>query len=373
MGVPVLIDLQKIGSYLDTRGGKVTLGLDGFVDEVWQVLAKRNSQTDYVLYERMRDFAKAVYDVGTGGMANEIIRKRRSFGGCVGNTSSAIGRLGGNPTMVGMFGKAAVDPVFVPFQEKYKLISLADPAICVIFEFTDGKLMLPYSGETADYRWEDLTNAMSNEELALAFDADIVSFGYWSQLNYFDELISGLCENFLFNSRCRRLFFDFADIRKRDKQALLATLERLAELNKNIPMTLSLNEHEAGLLYSYVGKSFDWTKPESAEDDIDYVRTKAGLDEIIIHTPYFAVGTSASEGRAMVVHEHCKDPVITTGAGDNFNGGYLLASMDAGKLNFAERLAVGNATTGFYIRNGFSPDKEDVKGELARVYNKRMN
>ena len=362
-----MIDINRIGSYYGSLQGKATLGLDGFVDEVWQVVKGRSSRTDYVLYEKMQDFAKTVYDVGKGGFANEILRKRRSYGGCVCNTGKAAGRLGSNPTFIGMFGEETVDPVFREFQESYTLISVADPAICQIFEFTDGKLMLPFMEETLDFNWEYLINSLPKDELAKAMDSDIVSIGYWSQLTYFDELVTGLCEEFLIEGRCKRMFFDFADVRKRDKQSLERTLSVLAGLNKKMPMTLSLNEHEAGILFSYKGKSFDWEKPDEAENDIEYVRQQTGLDELVIHTPYFAVAATANEGTAKVMQRFCEDPVITTGAGDNFNGGYLSASLDAGKLNLRERLFVGNAATGFYIRNGYSPDKAELMIDMKKL------
>lgn len=334
--------------------GKITFGIDGFVDEVWQVLANRFSRTDYLLFDKMRDFAKSVYDCGEGGYANEIIRKRRSYGGFVANTGKTAGRLGADVSMLGMFGADSIDPVFKGFVDEFKVISVADPAVCQIFEFTDGKLMLPFIEGAMDYSWEKLRRVPGLEE---AMDADIVAIGYWSQLHEFDDIVTKLCENFLIKGRCQRMFFDFADIRKRDQGSLERTLQVLAGLD--MPMTLSLNEHEGGLLFSYLGRNFDWEDSSKAEDHIEYVRKETGLDELIIHTPYFAVAATAREGVATVMQEYCKNPVITTGAGDNFNGGYLAACLD--KRGLTERLAVGNAVTGFYVRNGYSPSQDDLR------------
>ena len=356
---------ERISDYFENeiKDKRTTFGLDGFVDEVWQVLAKRTGRTDYVLFERMRDFAKSVYDIGEGGYANEIIRKRRSNGGFVTNTGNAAGRLGANPTFVGMFGKNNIDPVFEKFKKAYNLISVADPAICQIFEFTDGKLMLPYIEVAMDFTWEALCASIPWEKLAAAMDADIVAIGYWSQLPDFDNIITGLCKNFLIGGRCKRLFYDFADLRKRDRKSLEQTLKILASFNDKIPMSLSLNEHEAGLLFSYNNQNFDWGNPESACENIAYVHEKIGLDELIVHTPYFAVAATAMEGVEVVMQRYCNNPVITTGAGDNFNGGYIAASL-AGTLTLKERLLVGNAATGFYIRNGYSPDKSEMLSEI---------
>ncbi|MCL2828609.1 MAG: carbohydrate kinase family protein [Oscillospiraceae bacterium] len=359
------INLDRISQYFEAPKGKVTLGIDGFVDEVWQVISVRTSPTEYVLYEKMQDFAKSVYDVGAGGYGNEVIRKRRSHGGFTAHTGEAVDNLGIDLTLVGMFGKDSIDPVYQIFSDTCNVFSVGNTGVCPIFEFADGKLLLPYSEEIANLTWTQLTGALSPDELRAAFQgADIVGFGYWSLLDHFDDMVAKLCESVL--TPGTRMFFDFADIRKRDKQALLDTLQLLAGLNSKFPMTLSLNEHEAGILFSYMGREFDWKNPEAADQDIEYVRQQTGLDALIVHTPYFAVAASASEGTAVVLQRHCKNPVLTTGAGDNFNGGYVAASAQQGALTLAERLLVANATSGHYLRNGYSPDPAELRHEMEQ-------
>jgi len=58
---------------------------------------------------------------------------------------------------------------------------------------------------------------------------------------------------------------------------------------------------------------------------------------------------------------------ITTGAGDNFNGGYISACMRYGALNLRERLFVANAVTGSYVRNGVSPDRGALREEIGKL------
>lgn len=360
--------VERIVAYFDKQGGKVTLGIDGYIDEVWQIIETRISATEYKLFDKIQDFIKAVDDFGTGGSLNETIRKRRSYGGFTCNTGKAAGRLGSDLTMLGMFGKDIIDPLYREFQEKFKFFSVGDPGVGEVFEFLDGKIMLTHTEETSSVNWEQLVNTLSWDTLRTIYEeADIVGLGYWSLMRNFDDLASKLCEHFLEKGKCSRLFFDFSDIRKHGKSALLRTLHTLAALNKKVPMTLSINEHEAKLLFSYMGRDFSWNEPENSEKDIDYVRLQTGLDELIVHTPYFAVASTVSEGTATVLQRFCKDPVITTGAGDNFNGGYVAACARRDELSLSERLLVGNATTGYYIRNGYSPDKSDLRSEISKM------
>jgi len=361
------INLDRISQYFEAPKGKVTLGIDGFVDEVFEVVSVRTSPTEYVLYESMRDFAKSVYDVGAGGYGSEVLRKRRSHGGFTAHTGEAVDNLGINLTLVGMFGngKDNIDPVYQVFSDGCTVYSVGDTGLCPTLEFANGKLLMPYSAEIAKVDWAQVTGALSPEELRAAFqNSTVVGLGYWSMLNNFDDLVAKLCETVV--TPGTRMFFDFADLRKREKQALLDVLQLLAGLNDTFPMTLSLNEHEAGILFSYMGKEFDWKAPEQADQHIEYVRQQTGLDELVVHTPYFAVAATASEGTAVVPQRYCTNPVLTTGAGDNFNGGYVSASAQKGGLNLAERLLVANATSGHYLRNGYSPNPAELRREMEQ-------
>lgn len=355
--------IDRICRYFETQKGKVTLGIDGFVDEVWEVVKVRMSPTSYELYDKMRDFAKSVLDVGEGGYANEVIRKRRSHGGFTAHTGEAVDNLGVDLTLVGMFGVDPIDPVYQVFSDTCKVYSVGPTGLCPTLEFADGKILLPYSEEIVNVDWAQVSAVLSGDELRAAFgEADIVGIAYWSLLNNFNDLVTNLCENVV--KPGARMFFDFADIRKRSRQALLDSLAVLAALNHKTPMILSLNEHEAGILFSYYDKQFDWKNPESADRDIEYIRQRAGLDELIVHTPYFAVAATASEGTAVVLQNYCENPVITTGAGDNFNGGYVSASAQRGALSLTERLLVANAVGYAYVSNGHSPDRAMLKDAL---------
>jgi len=360
-------EISRIINYFENPKGRITLGIDGFVDEVWQIVSVRTSPTDYVLYEKMQDFAKSVYDVGAGGYANEIIRKRRSHGGFTAHSGEAVDNLGMDVTLVGMFDKegGGIDPVYETFSPHCKVYSVGTTAICPAYEFADGKILFPYVAGIAGLSWKQLTDALTHDALEAAYgNATVMGLGYWSLLDNFNDLIVKLCENYI--KPGARLFFDFADVRKRDEQALLDTLKLLSALNKINPVTLSLNEHECGILFSHFGKAFDWKKPELADRDIEYVRSQVGLDEVIVHTPYFAAGASAAEGVAVVLQRYCESPKVTTGAGDNFNGGYMSAIANKGGLHLKERLLVGNAVSGYYIRNGASPTLDGLKSELEK-------
>lgn len=359
------LDIEKVINYAENLHGKIILGIDGFIDQVWQVVETRLSSSEYILIDKMKKFGELIVNRGNGGMANEIISKRRSCGGFTANTGKALCNLDLNPVMLAMYGKDRIDPIFDEFYEKCTVLSVGDPVISNVLEFTDGKIMMPHLNDLLSFQWSDLVSSLGHRALSERFkDADIVSLGYWSNMPKFDEIITEINNNF-FKEKCpKRMFFDFANIKKRSVEAINDTFLLLGDLNNKIPMTLSLNEHEAALLFSYYDEAIS-EDVEGVGETAFSIRERLNLDEIIIHTQHYAVAASASEGIGISIQDYCENPVITTGAGDTFNGGYIATCL--GKLNINERLAVANATTRFYVMNGFPPSREQLIEEIKGI------
>jgi len=350
---------ERIAEGLGNLNGKITLGIDGFVDEVWQVIKVRTGPGEYVLFDKMKELGEAIVQCETGGFSPEIIRKRRSYGGFTGNTGLALGRLGLNPAMIGTYGKNGIDPAFEILADSCELFSIGDPCPIYIYEFEDGKMMFADIDALQDYEWDAFIKDLGRFEKIL-LGSDIIALGYWSCIHAFDELVTKICENFIEGGRCKKMFFDFADLRKRDGEALRNSLECLAELNKKVPMIWSLNENEAAQLYSHFGEVFDETK---LEETIARIRGKTGLSELVIHTPYAAAVSNEEEGVAAVKQNHCPNPVKTVGAGDTFNAGYMAACLCG--FGAAERLITANAATRFYVSNGYPPEVNDIINTLV--------
>jgi sugar/nucleoside kinase (ribokinase family) len=362
------LDLEQMIDYLGNVEGKVVLGIDGIIDEVWQVLETRVSKNEFKVIDKMKKFGELIVGRAEGGMANELIRKRRVCGGFTANTGRATGNLKLSTTMVGKYGKDTIDPIYDEFKDKCTLVTLGNPAVCNILEFPDGKIMLPYLKELLDFEWKDLISILGHEKLKSIFgDADIVSLGYWSNMPAFNELVTNIYENYFKDNHPKRMFFDFANIKKRSVEALMETFDVLGALNNKIPITLSLNEHEAALLFSYFGEEFT-DDIETSIKTASAIRDKINFDEVIIHTPHYSIAVSKSEKVGVVVQDYCLSPVRTAGAGDTFNGGYIAACLKDLKIN--ERLAIANAATSFYVNNGLPPCREDLIKEIKRIKEK---
>ncbi|MCL2857874.1 MAG: carbohydrate kinase family protein [Oscillospiraceae bacterium] len=353
-----MLDVRKMIDALERSTGKITLFVDGFVDEVWQIVGSRASTTEFALFTQMSQYTERVQRSGTGGVGLEILRKRRSAGGFCANTGCATARLGVDTTLVCLYGKDNLDPVFTDVGKLCKLISIEDPAVTHILEFDDGKIMMSYVELLHHLNWKFLTGALGKGKLTrLLADSDIIGVGYWSVLPAFDEIVEQICANLPADGKQRRLFFDFADFRKNDPATLTATLQHLRDLNEKVPMTLSVNEHEAMTLFAMYGQTLD-DADCTVSEKTEFVRGQLGLDELVVHTLHYAAAASAKEKPAFAASIFCEKPLRTAGAGDTFNGGYLAASL-AG-LNLAERLHVANATVGGFLRSATSPDTKNL-------------
>jgi sugar/nucleoside kinase (ribokinase family) len=358
------INVDEIAAKMDSPGGRILLGIDGFIDEVWQIIKSRVSIEEYQLYDRMNDYAQEFVKCEEGGFSHEIISKRRSRGGFTANTGKAVCQLGMDLTLIGFFGLDRLESVFAEFNDLCKVRSVRDPGHGPIFEFPDGKVMLSHTADVMRFNWQALLNQIDEQELkGLFLEADVIGIGYWSLTPAFDEIVDNVYSLLKDDPKPRRLFLDLADIRKKSQASLESALEHLAGLNSQIPISLSLNENEGAILFSYHGETIKETA-EGAAGQTEKIRAAIGLDELIVHTPYFASAASASEGACAVVQDHCESPVITTAAGDNFNAGYLSALLKG--LPMAERLDFANAVTYLFVSQGQSPTRDAVIAKLAK-------
>jgi sugar/nucleoside kinase (ribokinase family) len=163
------------------------------------------------------------------------------------------------------------------------------------------------------------------------------------------------------------MFFDFADIKKKSKESFFESLKLIREFNSKIPMTMSLNEHEGADLFSRFNIKCQ-EEPGSIASDLTIVRKEIGIDELVIHTPYFAVASSAREGEGFAMQDFQSNVIRTAGAGDSFNGGYISASL--GDIQLEERLIIANAATSFFVTHATAPTKQEMIDQIEKAINK---
>lgn len=166
----------------------------------------------------------------------------------------------------------------------------------------------------------------------------------------------------------RRMFFDFADIKKKSSESFLRSLELIKPFNAKIPMTFSLNEHEVFELFSRIGVARPELAPAPVAAALTEARGKIGFDELVVHTPEFAAASSAAEGEAHAIQDRQTKVVRLAGAGDSFNGGYLCASL--GNLPLRNRLVMANAAAAFFVTHATGPDRDQLLAQIGKATDK---
>lgn len=359
---------KKYADYLHNVRGNILLGCDGFVDEVYRIVDVRKSLAEFTSMDDMKDFGELIVKRSGGGLGLEISPKRRCSGGFTPNTGRVAAFLGLKPTLVGLYGLKEIDPAFEEFQENCHLVSLGDSGVTLVFEFLNGKVLLSDLKAVANFTWKDFVAFFSEEELNRLFAGmDIVGLGYWSLTPDFDHFLQGIVSRYDNTPPPKRMFFDFADTKKKSNESFFESIRLIKEFNGRIPMTMSLNEHEGADLFA----KFHITcreEPGDIASDLTVVRQEIGIDELVIHTPYFAVASSAREGEAFAMQDFQTNVIRTAGAGDSFNGGYISASL--GDLELKERLVVANAATSFFVTHATAPTKEEMLVQIEKALRK---
>ena len=90
------------------------------------------------------------------------------------------------------------------------------------------------------------------------------------------------------------------------------------------------------------------------------------IDCIVVHPVDRAACVMGGE-YTEVSGPYCVNPKLTTGAGDNFNAGFVYGYAQG--LPASSCLRLGAAGSGFYVRNGRSA----MAGEIAVFYDQWMN
>ncbi|MCX6970831.1 MAG: PfkB family carbohydrate kinase [Verrucomicrobia bacterium] len=361
--------MKKYADFLHNISGKILLGCDGFVDETYEIVEVRKSQSEFTPMKKLKQFGELLVERADGGVGVELVPKRRCEGGFGINTGRVAGCLGLKPCLPGLYGGQAIDPAYHEFEEICHLVSLGDPALTIALEFGDGKVLMSDLQAVSSLTWEDFKKHFGEEKLKELFSGvDILGLGYWSLTANFDGLFKGFMEQYETGTPPRRMFFDFADIKKKSSESFIKSLELIKSFNSRIPMTFSLNEHEVLELFSRVGVERPELKPAAIASALTITREKIGFDELVVHTPEFAAASSAAEGEAHAIQDRQTNVVRLAGAGDSFNGGFLCASL--GDLPLKERLVIANAVTAFFVTHATGPNKEELLAQIEKASDK---
>ncbi|MCL2017048.1 MAG: carbohydrate kinase family protein [Defluviitaleaceae bacterium] len=353
--------LNKLYSSLESEKNhklSMIIGLDGFVDEIVHLVDKR---LDFERFDRITTMAALGERItrAAGLSTNiEMVPTQMKLGGNGPIYSNALLYYGVNLTYIGAIGDP-VHPVFQDMADKsQKTYSLSEPGHTDALEFDDGKIMMGKITVLNEITWDKFKQVVgSPAEIAAMIDGcDLFGMENWTMVPYMSQIWKGLiAEVFpLLKDRSQKplAFFDLADPEKRTKEDILEAMQLIGKFEDKFRAVLGLNEKE---LYE-IADVFD-IKHDGLENTTKEVYKKMGIYCLVVH-PVKEACCVIDGNYYQVDGPYCEKPVLTTGAGDNFNAGFCLGQ--ALGLDAQDSITLGVCTSGFYVRNAKSPTYAEV-------------
>lgn len=350
---------------------RAVVGLDGFVDQIIRVVDKRQNDGTATHIPQIAEWGARVRAAAGKSTKFELSVQQVKLGGNGPIMANALAAFGLPLTCIGNLGFPELHPVFRPMQKRCEMITIADASYTDALEFEDGKIMLSRQESAAAVNWETLERVVGAERLLKLFDgAGLVALNNWTALPHMAEIWRKLQERICprLSPRAgmerRKMFFDLADPEFRLADDIRAALSAIGRFQTWYDTTLGLNQKEAGEIADALGLTVKGSDRDFVRAAAVAIRSKLGIDGVVVHATAYAAAAAAEAG-ALVEGPYVEKPLISTGAGDHFNAGYNLGVILGGGLE--ERLQLGVATSGYYVRTGQSPTLADLRRFLGEI------
>ncbi|MCF7925815.1 MAG: carbohydrate kinase family protein [Candidatus Izimaplasma sp.] len=355
----VISKLQK----KDPTALNMVIGFDGFVDEIIDVVNKRSDSEHYKRVDTIKELAQRIERAANLSTNIELVPKVKKIGGNGPIMCNAMSEHGSDITYIGALGFPTVDDVFTSMKDNVTLLSFANNGHTDALEFDDGKLMLGKMASLNDVTYDNLLNVIDKETLIdLLNKTDLFATVNWSMLPYMTELWDALISHILphLDQTKRHLFVDLADPEKRENDAIKKALTLLQGFKSKFNVTLGLNKKEAydiAKIYQLFDEKACNDMRIPLEDIALSLYNTLALDTLVIH-PVEMACCVVDNVYYEVDGPYTPKPKLTTGAGDNFNAGFMLGQLL--NLDPKESLLTGVATSGFYVREAKSPKFKEL-------------
>ena len=344
----------------DLAASPVVVGFDAFIDETQRVVEERRSAESCTPMATITDFAAwAAAAAGRSG-GRECLSTGREAGGCAVNQGDGLAALG-VPVDAFVTTGDPLPEVFAGFRARvrsHQHLGL-EPGRSTVFEFDDGKLLFGCFDALRRVTPELLRSRLEAAGYRAAVaQARAVVLTCWSVYPHMTACWRMLQQTqFAGLTHAPAVFLDLADPVNRtadEVRDMAAALRGFTDLG---PVTLSVNENEARLVAAAVGVQAD-----AIGDLAIGLHRQLAIHELVVHRVRDALAVSA-DGLVQVPGPWCARPVRSVGAGDRFNAGHLVGTLLG--LDAIERLALGNASSGFFVRQGRSGTLEEVMEQAA--------
>jgi hypothetical protein len=356
---------------LRTRRASVTgkfavVGLDGFVDRIVHPVATRQGQGEaFVPMAVIEEFGRRIVAAAGKSTNIELYPRLDKLGGNGPIMASALLAAGLRLKYIGALGAPTIHPVFKELARQAEVVSLCEPSFTMALEFTDGKLMLGLLKSLDEVTYARIVQVMGEGALMDCLArADLVALVNWTMIPNMTAIFEELAGR-VFPSlppRERLFFFDLADPEKRPATDLSLALHAIARFQTFGRVTLGLNLKEAQQVFAVLGLGQESEEEKGLRSMARQIRQTLDIATVVVH-PTKSAACATKEDTWWVPGPFVEKPLITTGAGDHFNSGFVTGQLLG--LSPESCLGLGVSTSGFYVRTGRSPSLGDLETFLA--------
>lgn len=342
----------------------VVAGFDGFVDEMITLVAERQSLEKFSPVPDIASFGSLVSAAAGHSSLREIVINDVHPGGCAVNLGDGLASLGVPVDCFATLGEPP-HPAFAAVTQHFRSSHSwgREPGRTLAFEFNDGKLMYSAVRQLQEFTAEDVKNRLADGTYqAACAAAKVIALTDWTLYPHMTGVWRLLLAEVFSRLKHRpHFFFDLVDPSSRSAEDILSMLATLPDFEACGPVTLGLNGNEANILARLTNLQPADAHEQDTERLAADLRQYLALSTVIIHRNKYAVGAGTGES-ARILGPHCAHPRKSTGAGDRFNAGYILGTLCGGTL--ADRLVLGCATAGYFVREARSATAVELSGFL---------
>jgi sugar/nucleoside kinase (ribokinase family) len=342
-------------------GIPVVSGFDGFVDEMIRVVDERQSLGDFRAVPSIERFGGWVSGAAGRSSLKEIVVERFDAGGCAVNLGDGLVSLGVALHLFATLGKPMA-PAFASLAERCAQVESwgSQPGRTLAFEFDDGKLMFSSMSQLQEIDPALVSEALASGGYAEACaEAKAIALTNWTLYPHMTAVWKLLQEQVLGGLSHRPwLFIDLVDPRSRSESDIREMLETLKGFEPSCRAVLGVNLNEANAVAGLLGiDSVEEEEETAVREQAAAIRSELGISQVVTHCLKIAAVAEAEE-QASSVGPYCPNPKKSVGAGDRFNAGYV-GGLVVG-LPAAQRLCLGNASSGFFVRNARSASPDEL-------------
>jgi len=355
--------MKDLPALLKSKSGfdlKMLIGLDGFVDEIVHPVDKRQDHANYTRICTMKEFGERIVEAAGLSTNIEMVTVQTKLGGNGPILSNALLEYGVKLSYAGILGKPDIHPVFRSMAEKAQAVySMGNPGFTDAAEFEDGKIMFGKHSTLGDVNWDVFKSALGGvsgiaEKISTM---DLFGMENWTMMPHMSDIWQGIIDEvfpLMPDKAIKPLaFFDLADPQKREKEDILRAMALIGKFEQKFRTILGLNEKEVYEIAPVYGISTSL----SLEEVVMAVYKRLGIYCLVVH-PVKSACCVIFGKYYYTEGPFCEKPLLTTGAGDNFNAGFCLAQSLG--LDALSSLMLGVSTSGYYVRNAKSPTYEQV-------------